>query len=1284
MKRLLLGAVSLLLAFSAFSNQSLYGQFADRAVITGVVTDSSGAAVPDARVTITAESTGVKTIVGSNSAGNYSTPPLPLGTYRVEVEKQGFKTSSRTGIELTGGQTIRADAKLDVGATTESVNVEATTTELVNSENATVQHTVGEVYYRDLPAVMGADIRLAESLLQLQPGYVPMQPNGDAIFRGSQFTSRINGGQTMATENWFDGAAFGYAEGHQQTQESSIPYPSVREMTVVENTFSAQYGHTSGGFITYTTKSGTSQLHGNVYDFYTNNKFDASNWFVGPVLKQGGLGTTLPLGQNNWGFALGGPIPKMKKTFWFFNLDGLDYHSTVNTGFVNTLATPAQRQGDFSDTQIFTGQQARDPATNALIFDALNRPVFQGEIYQPSTTRQAVNGQIDPVTGLTAVGSGPVRDGYGFSATTGLPIAGQANIIPSNDPLWSPLATAVIPNIPALDRNTLRQNGFGGSSDDNNKINVRTWLLRFDHTFNDKFTLNNTYYENVRPRVAHCGGPQGCSTVNNGETASAKNNTYIGQGFYQRITNHFEHLQMSWIIKPNVFNHTTLAYDRWQMLGHQLSGGVGWNQTLGLGLPDQPIFNNAGFPQLNFNGSVGYQHFGTPWASQGADINNRYQFLDDVTWVTGKHTIKAGVEYRYMTFPQTGWATNTGGNFNFNDAATAGYDSKGKLLTGGTTGNEFASFILGQASGANFSIPFRYMPKMRYGAIWANDDVKVLHNLTLTLGLRFDHQGNLTEEFNRFSTFDPGAPNPVGINGATVFNSKANGKTSWNVGPRLGFAYAINPKTVLRGGYGMYYAGVQADSWDPYPVDGYQTNPTVNNATGDLFPSFYMAGPTPGTSSGCLFYQSKGIPCNFPASQIISPPQLNAGVSNGANPVGVDPRTYTMPRYQNWSLSFQRQLARNMGIDIAYVGNHGTRLVDGRSSAGVYDNMNPGSVLGLVPNASDLINGAFVCATAPTTPCSASNPTTPNAIASADGFTTPPYPTFTGTLAQSLRKWPQYQQINWRYFPFGNSHYSALQMAFNAQMQWGLMVKVAYTHSKLINNGSETGLGAGGPPVQDPSNTKSLTSVSSDDVPNVFSVGWVYKIPFGKDRQYLNHGGFTDKLLGGWQLSGVQSYSSGRPLSITMPNTLGPFLFNYARFPNKAGSGKTGHFKNARTDIYLNQLNQGWTDPGLTANGAYAFGNAPRQDASVRGFPYYNEDLSIFKDTYFGEGKYFRFQADAGNAFNRVFYCPVDQFWIPPTTDPSGKLLPGNSNFGKTGSQCNISRRIQFGLQLFF
>jgi hypothetical protein len=1081
-----------------------------------------------------------------------------------------------------------------------------------------------------------------------------MQPNGDAIFRGSQFTSRMNGGQTLATENWFDGAAFGYAEGHQQTQESSIPYPSVQEMTVVQNTFSAQYGHTSGGFITYVTKSGTSHLHGNLYDFYTNNKLDASNYFVGPQLKGQGLGTTLPLGQNNWGFALGGPIPKLKKTFWFFNLDGLDYHSTVNTGFVNVMATPKQRTGDFSEL-LGPALTAKCPNNGPTynVTDVLGNQLFQGEIFNPATTRTVTPTVPNPCTGLTPT-TALIRDPY------------PGNMIPAGDPLRSAVAAAVIPNIPTLDRQTIFQNGgmlangFGGSSDDNNKINVRTWLFRFDHTFNDKFSINNTYYENVRPRIAHCGGPGGCNTLHDGENASASNDTYIGQGFYQRITNHFDHLQMNWIIKPNLFNHTTLAYDRWVMLGHQLSGGVGWNQKLGLGLPDEPIFNNAGFPQLNFNGRYGYTHFGTPWASQGADINNRYQFLDDVSWTTGKHTIKAGVEYRYMTFPQTGWAVNTGGNFNFNDNETAGFDSTETLLNaGGGTGNEFASFILGQVDNANFSAPFKYMPRMKYGAIWANDDVKVLSNLTITLGLRLDWQGDLHEQYGRFSTFDPSAANPVGIAGATIFHtSKANGNSNWNVGPRFGFAYSLNPKTVIRGGYGMYYAGVQADSWDPYPVDGYQTNPVAPNLTNGQAPAFYFAGT--GTCPTTLTQLGTPIPCTWPAGTVILPPQLRADVSNGGNPVGVDPRTYTMPRYQNWSVSFQRQLTRNMGIDVAYVGNHGTRLIDGRSSAGVYDNMNPASVLGLVANPADLTVGQFVC---PAPSCSASNPTTPNATAAADGFNKPPYPTFTGSIAQAIRPWPQYQIINWRFFPFGNSHYNALQASFDRRMAAGLQLKVAYTYSKLMNNGAESGLGSGGPPVQNPSDMRNLYSVSADDVPHIFSVGWVYRLPFGKGKPILGTAsGIINKIVGDWQISGIQSYSSGRPLSITMPNNLGGILFNNAKFPNKAGAGRASG--NGVTSSYLNDA--GWTDPGT-----YGFGNAPRNDAGVRGYAYYNEDISIQKDTFFGEGKYVRFEADAGNAFNRTFFCPVGQSW-------------GTGGFGTTSSQCNIPRRIQFGLQLFF
>jgi hypothetical protein len=356
-----------------------------------------------------------------------------------------------------------------------------------------------------------------------------------------------------------------------------------------------------------------------------------------------------------------------------------------------------------------------------------------------------------------------------------------------------------------------------------------------------------------------------------------------------------------------------------------------------------------------------------------------------------------------------------------------------------------------------------------------------------------------------------------------------------------------------------------------------------------------------------------------------------------------------MPRYQNWSASFQRQLSQNMAIDVAYVGNHGTRLVDSRSSGGVYDNMNNASVLDL---GATVLNSTFqngVCQTS----C---------------GGVAAPYSTFTGDVAQALRPWPQYQTIAWRMLPFGHSRYDALQASFERRMSAGFQVKVAYTYSHLMTN-SEWGLGNGTAlPVQNPNDMRDLYTVSQDDVPHIFSVGWIYKLPFGRGRPLLSSAsGVVNKIVGDWQISGVQSYSSGRPLSITMPNDLGGFLFNNAKFPNKVSSGRASG--NGVTTSYLNS--SGWADPEAGSPGSLLFGNAPRFDSSVRGYPYYNEDFSIQKDTFFGEGKYVRFEADAGNAFNRVYFCPVGQVW-------------GTGGFGNTSSQCNVPRRVQLALQVFF
>ena len=327
----------------------LLAQRSDRATISGVVTDDQSAAVPGATVTIKNEDTGVETVVVTNSAGAYTSPPLVLGPYSVTVDLTGFKKSLSSGILLQGAGAIRHDVALQVGALTESVEVQSVAG--ISETRPDVSHTVDEKYYQDLPFVTGSDVRLAESVLLMQPGYLPMRPNGDPMFRGSQFNSRINGGQTMATENFFDGAAFGYASGHQQSHESTPPLEAVQQVKVITTTYSAQYGHTSGGFIEYTSKSGTNSYRGSVYEYIADDAFNQQQRSSpsGAESRSRRSATTI------FGFTLGGPVRLpgyngLNKTHFFVNLDYTRIRSGTIAGFGNTTPIDAFKAGDFGAT----------------------------------------------------------------------------------------------------------------------------------------------------------------------------------------------------------------------------------------------------------------------------------------------------------------------------------------------------------------------------------------------------------------------------------------------------------------------------------------------------------------------------------------------------------------------------------------------------------------------------------------------------------------------------------------------------------------------------------------------------------------------------------------------------------------------------------------------------------------------------------------------------------------------------------------------------------------------
>jgi hypothetical protein len=1160
--------------------------------MTGIVTDPTGNSVPNATVRIRNDDTGVETTLQTNVAGAYTSPLLVLGKYTVTVESAGFKSGVRSGIQLLGGQTYRVDMALELGTVSEKVEVSAAT-EMVNTEQPDVAHTVGETYYRQLPIVMGADIRLAESLLQLQPGFTPMRPNGDPMFRGSQFGSRINGGQSFATENFFDGVAFGYASGHQDSHESSAPVESVAEMRVIESTYSAQYGHTSGGTIEYTSKSGTKDLHGSLYEYFANDALNARGFFPAAVSKQR---------NNAFGFTVGGPvvIPKIyngrNKTFFFTNFDWLDYRSGPLPGFGNTTPTDAFKTGDFS--ALLTGGQVGT--------DAMGRAVFNGQIFNPSSTR-LVNGI-------------PVRDPY------------PGNVIPANDPLRSQVAAKMVPLMAEPWRPGLQFNVGGNPNGDQTWVgNFRTILFRIDHQISDKFKTTTSFYWPARPAIRNCGEVLGCTPTYDPQ----KYPNYLGNGFEQRIATHHATQQFDYIIRPTLLWHTTAAWDRWVMSGSPLSGGLDWPDRLWPNGNSGIVDKTAGAPNITFSGNVPYTQLGMQWIGAGFEAINRWQFVNDLTWVKGRHSIKIGYEFRLHQFNFHGWAASTGGSFNFSRLGTGGYDASGNSLS--ATGDPFASFLLGQVQTANYTIPAFTTFNGTYQAGYVNDDFKATNRLTLTLGFRYDYQGPWHERYNRFSTFSPTAPNPAagGRPGAIVYAGNGQYGTGSNTfddipldawGPRFGFAYRLGDRTVLRGGYGIYYAGIAWAEGGGSPTTGFQTTPTAPNLTNGLYPAFNM---------------DQG----FPTSLITYPPIINPSVANGTSPAGYVASGLTLPRYQNWSFTIQRQITNSMLLDVTYAGNHGTRLPQSAAYLGVPDNMNDPSILAL----GSKVLGADINSD----------------VAKAAGIL-PPYPGFTGNVAQALRPFPQYQSINYRAWPLGWSIYHSLQIKLDKRFSNGFIFRTFYTRSKLINDGAEDGQdGSGGAGVQNPAATQ-YRSVSADDVPNTFVASWSYELPFAKNRKH----DFLYKLASGWTLNGVLRYESGRPLNIVMANDLGGLLFNTTKRPNVvtgvsplSDAANNGSF-DPNANSYLNKA--AWSDPG-----PLQFGNAPPQDAHVRGFRNAVEDVSIFKVTQFGERWKWRLEAQGGNITNRVVFCNPNTNWSA-------------GSFGQVSLQCNQPRSIQLGTKLEF
>ena len=1164
----------LLVLLCAVSALRLYAQ-ADRGTVTGLVTDPQGAAVAQVNVAIKDSKTGVVTNVTTTDSGNYSTPPLIIGTYEVSVAVPGFKAFHASNINLASGQTFRQDIALQVGEVQQSVEVSAQTDQL-NSDNPQVSGSVNQLEYESLPAIMAGENRVPESQLYTFPTFVaPTQGN---IYPGSAFGARINGGQRSAFENFLDGASYGEVSGHNGTQERSAPYESIAEARIIDNTFSAQYGHTSGGFVEYTTKSGTDKYHGEAYEFFDNDKLQARGE-IAPIRP--------PVRQNQYGFTLGGPIsiPKVyngkNKSFFFFNYD---YFKYTNAGAGSGLSTVA-------DTQIRSGDFSQYLTTQQIATDACGRPIFQGEIFNPSTTRDAST--CGGTAGLT------VRDPY------------PGNKIPGGT---STVAGNIQSYLPAPSNSNLSNNYLLGPAQQ--FLNARTILTRVDHNIGEKIRLTLTYNYDDRPRELDCNNIGGCGGP-------------IGHPRIQDISTHTAHLQLTDVISPSLFTHAVFSYDRWVLPDSYPSiVGKGWASKVGI--TGIPFADGGGFPNINFDerySGFGVQNTG---GYQGTD---RYQFLDDTTKILGKHTLKAGVEYRWERW-FTGSYIGDAGSYNFVAANTGAFDATGKVVGG--TGDPYASFLLGQVSRAGFGVPSFSDYRRPYFAPWVNDDWKVTDKLTLSFGFRYDFQYPRTERHNQYSSFEPNVANPGagGHLGALVFAGQ-NGQPntfeklqSDTYGPRFGFAYRINDKNVVRGGYGIYYSGVTMNGFNANPNYGYSTNPSVTDLT---------------SGRQAVFSLDKG----FPQSAVVLPPTITSTLQNGNSVQYMNPNGVELPRYQNWTLSVERQISSSMVIDVAYVANHGTRLITGSQLSDINQN-NP---LILQQYSASVLSAQVG---------------TPQA----NGFPSP-YPGFVGSVAQALRPYPQYQSIPQFNGVNGWSTYNSLQASFKKNFSNGLQFNAAWVWSKLLDNGAESGLGGGFGGSEPISVYLPTKAVSIDNVPNVLTITFVDQLPFGKGKKLMDRGGVLNAVLGGWTLAGNLRYESGRPLGIFYSsNPYGGVLFNTGYLPNRV-PGVSGYL-NTNNGATVVGVTHYIDSAAFTLPPAGSLGNEGRLDSVLRGWANYNENLSLYKDFVFKERVTWRVGGNGSNVFNRHQWC-----------DPDTNLSDGNA-FGTTTGQCNLPRAFQLYMKVNF
>jgi hypothetical protein len=852
--------------FLVLGQSHAFGQSqAITATLSGSILDPAGQAISSAKVTLSSPERAFSRSFTTGDTGLYTFTLLPPATYSLDVEAPGFKHYRQTGIALGAGQVVEQKILLSVGAVTESIEV-TSQAPLLNADNANISSDVTAKQVTDLPLNLRNIISLA-TLSSSVSNAAEEQVVGAPGISGSadQDISFLNFGGTF-----FDTAEY-LLDGTWDTRldwGGVIYVPSVddvQEFKIQTNAFTAQYGFSSGNVINVVTKSGSNELHGDVYEFYRNSDIDARYFYNN--------GAQPNFHRNQFGGTIGGPIRK-DKTFFFGYFEGL--RQATPATYVGTMPTEAERTGDFSS--LLGGPTGQ--------VDALGRPILSGAIYNPFTTRQITAGQVDPVTGLLATSTGYIRD----------PFAG--NIIPQDllDKISETIATGKfwpMPTSGALVNNYLNASAAEAHSNE--------YSVRIDHNFTENDRLNVRWSQKYQSKVNYptyygADDPGGPGVV-------APNNRYSINAGYNHIFSPTFDMSLNFGVNRHVEQSTT------QSFGFQSS-------TLGL-----PSFINSiapSFPEIQpqsyspLGAQAGLDNYLVPQTLWTSSV--------DFTKALGRHTVGFG----FMDV----WARIDGGHYantvlQYQTTSTAGPNPQDETTN---TGNGFASFLLGVGSGTDQTGFTQFPATDKHLLGWyVQDNWKATRRLTLNLGLRYEIQTAPSERHNAQQYFDPTAVNPISsavgfsVPGMLVFNTPGNrglyDTNLKNFAPRVGAAYQANDRIVVRGGYGIFYV---PSYYGQGPNIGYsQATPWVTSLNNGLNPSTTLSGNA-----------ALGLPSAFANGQVPVTGNTLGGLTDvgfGLNPVVYPDRDSSY--VQQWMLGVEYAFTNNDLLDISYVGNHGVHVL---------------------------------------------------------------------------------------------------------------------------------------------------------------------------------------------------------------------------------------------------------------------------------------------------------------------------------------------------------------------